>query len=72
MNDAVEDHVATVTINNPPMNALTGAVMAELESVIDRIAKDPEIKTVVITGGHVEGADIREIAAISSGKTGAR
>jgi enoyl-CoA hydratase len=74
VNDVVEDNVATVTINNPPMNALTGAVMAELESVVDRIAKDPEIKTVVITGTgnmFVAGADIREIAGISSGKAGA-
>ncbi|HXC61075.1 MAG TPA: enoyl-CoA hydratase-related protein [Nitrospiria bacterium] len=74
VNDVVEEHVATLTINNPPMNALTRVVMAELESAIDRVAKDPQIKTVVITGTgnmFVAGADIREIAAISSGKMGA-
>jgi enoyl-CoA hydratase len=74
VNDVVEDHVATVTINNPPMNALTVAVMAEMESVIDKIAKDPGVKTVVITGAgnmFVAGADIKEIAGISSGKAGA-
>jgi len=73
VNDVIEDHIATVTINNPPMNALTGAVMAELESVVEKIAKDPQIKTAVITGAgnmFVAGADIKEIAAIPSGKIG--
>ena len=73
VNDVVEDHVATVTIANPPANALSNAVMAELEAVIDKIAKDPQVKAVVITGAgnmFVAGADIKEISTISSGKIG--
>ncbi len=74
VNEVVEDHVATVTINNPPANALSSAVLAEFEAVVDRIAKDPQVKAVVITGSgnmFIAGADIKEISAISSGKIGA-
>ena len=74
VNDVVEEHVATVTINNPPANALSTAVLSELETVMDRIAKDPQVKAVVITGAgniFVAGADIKEISTISSGKAGA-
>ena len=74
INEVVEDHVATVTINNPPANALSGAVLAELEAAMDKAALDPQVKAVVITGAgrmFVAGADIEEIAAISSEKAGA-
>jgi enoyl-CoA hydratase/carnithine racemase len=71
--ETVEDHVATLTINNPPANALSSAVMTELEAAVDRIAKDAQIKAVVITGaGNIfsAGAEIKEFSAISSGKMG--
>lgn len=73
VNEVVEEHVATVTIANPPANVLSSAVLAELETVVDRIAKDPQVKAVVITGAgnmFVAGADIKEISAIFSGKMG--
>ena len=73
VNETIEDHVATVTINNPPANALSSAVMGELDTVIDKIASDFQIKVVVITGAgnmFIAGADIKEIATIPSGKVG--
>ncbi len=69
----VEEGVATVTINNPPANALTIAVMTELETTIENLFKDPAIKVGVITGAgqlFVAGADVKEIAGIDSAAKG--
>jgi enoyl-CoA hydratase len=69
----IEDGVATVTINNPPANTLTMAVMTELEAAIDVLVADASVKTAVITGAgnmFVAGADIREVAALDSAAKG--
>lgn len=68
-----EDRVATVTLNHPPANVLTTPVVAELEQAFDRISQDGGIKAVVFTGSgsvFISGADIKEIASISSAKQG--
>ncbi|MFY9269557.1 MAG: enoyl-CoA hydratase [Candidatus Manganitrophaceae bacterium] len=73
VNDTVEDHVATVTLSNPPANVLTMPLVLELEKVVDELAGNQEVKAVVITGSgtlFVAGADIKEIASISSSKQG--
>lgn len=65
----VEDRVAVVTIDHPPVNALNSATMGELDAVIDQLAADASVKAVVITGNgmaFVAGADINEIAQIGS------
>lgn len=64
----VKDRVATVTINNPPVNALSTQVMKELDEVLGKL---DDAKTVVITGaGNLfsAGVDIKELAKISSGE----
>ncbi len=69
----VDGHVATIIINNPPKNLLTSVVMAELEEVIDALGNDPAIKAMVLTGNgalFVAGADVKEIAALSSAREG--
>ena len=42
-----EGAVVTVTIDNPPVNALSGAVMCELRSTLERLADDRTTKVVV-------------------------
>ena len=64
----LRDAVATITINRPEkLNALNAAVIAELGDVTARVAKDAEIRGVILTGAgakaFVAGADIGEIAA---------
>src|SRR5512136_1272644 len=62
--------IATVTVNRPAaLNALTLATLAELEGVVEEIARNPEIRAVILTGAgtkaFVAGADIavmREMA----------
>jgi enoyl-CoA hydratase len=60
--------VAVVTIDNPPMNALSAALLEELEAEIDRLDADPGVRAIVLRGGgeraFVAGADIKEFPAL--------
>jgi enoyl-CoA hydratase len=62
--------IALVTINRPDkLNALSGAVIAELRDAFERIREDPAIGAAILTGAgekaFVAGADIKELAALS-------
>jgi enoyl-CoA hydratase len=58
------DTVALVTIDNPPMNALSAALLEELEAEVDALDADEAVRAVVLTGAgeraFVAGADIKE------------
>jgi enoyl-CoA hydratase len=59
----IEEGIAVVTINNPPMNALTTAVREQLLAVVQELReKQDEVKVVILTGtgkAFVAGADIK-------------
>jgi len=63
-----EGAVALVTIENPPMNQLSSALVEELESELDRLDRDPETRAIVLLGAgeraFVAGADIKEFPAL--------
>lgn len=60
----VADGVAVVRVDNPPVNALNGAVLERLSKVVTRLEDDDDIRSVVVTGtgskAFVAGADISE------------
>ncbi len=62
----IDDRIALVTVNRPPVNALNRQLEDELEDVFDELAGLQEIGAVVITGGgekaFIAGADIKMIA----------
>ena len=63
--------VAVVTINNPPVNALSPGVPEGLLEAILRIDADETIQSAVIIGGgstFIAGADIKEFRKLTSGK----
>jgi enoyl-CoA hydratase len=59
-----QDGVATVIIDNPPMNVLSSHVAQALGNVFLQIKKDPEVVAVIVTGNgeraFMAGADIKE------------
>src|SRR5450432_3854306 len=63
--------VGILTINNPPVNALSPGVPQGIADGIAKIADDPEIKAGVLIGGgrtFIAGADIKEFGKITSGQ----
>jgi enoyl-CoA hydratase len=66
--------VAVVTLDRPKvLNALNAATFAELDSALDELKADREVRVVLLTGAgeraFAAGADIRELAAEQDGKT---
>ena len=63
-----EGAVALVTIDNPPMNALSAALLEELEAELDRLDGDDATRAIVLLGAgdraFVAGADIKEFPAL--------
>lgn len=69
----VEDCVATITINHPPANVLTPQGLRELDSTVDELTKNDQVKVIIITGAgrfFIAGADIRVLAEIGSAQQG--
>lgn len=64
-----DQNILTIRFNRPEIRSpLTIAVLEELHSIVDGLADNGEIKTVVFTGtGDVfaSGADLREIAKVN-------
>ncbi len=59
-------HIATVTIDNPPVNALPVAQWFELADALRAAGRDPDVRVVILqaTGrGFQAGVDIKELAA---------
>jgi enoyl-CoA hydratase len=60
--------VAVVTIDHPPVNALSAALLEELESELERLDADDGVRAIVIRGAgeraFVAGADISEFPSL--------
>ena len=64
-----KDNIAVITMNRPEaLNALSKAVFADLEAVLDDVENDDDVYVVVITGAgraFIAGADIGEMAPMN-------
>jgi 3-hydroxyacyl-CoA dehydrogenase len=68
-----DGEVAVITINNPPVNALSPGVPEGISEGIDRIEKDDGVRAAVVIGGgrtFVAGADIKEFIKMTQSKGG--
>ena len=66
-----ENDIAVITINNPPVNALSPGVPEGISDALDQIAQDAAVKAIVLIGGgrtFIAGADIKEFGKMTSGK----
>jgi len=64
-------NVGVITINNPPVNALSPGVPEGISEAIDELQKDGELKAAVLIGGgntFIAGADIKELGKMAWGK----
>jgi 3-hydroxyacyl-CoA dehydrogenase len=67
-----DNEIAIITVNNPPVNALSPGVPEGISECIDSVCKDDSVKAAIIIGSgstFVAGADIKEFGKITSGKT---
>ena len=67
-----DNGIALITINNPPVNALSPGVPEGISEALDKIAQDDSVKATVLIGGgrtFVAGADIKEFGKMTSGKS---
>lgn len=68
---AKDNGIAIITINNPPVNALSPGVPEGISAALDEIERDAGITAAVLIGGgrtFVAGADIKEFGKITLGK----
>jgi enoyl-CoA hydratase len=69
----VEDRVATLVIDHPPVNAFNNQTLTELDAAVDALLADANVKVIVITGAgqmaFVAGADIGDIGEIVKNKS---
>ena len=66
-----DEGVAVITINNPPVNALSPGVPEGISEALDEIARDPNSIAVVLIGAgrtFVAGADIKEFGKMTAAK----
>ncbi|PYT81882.1 MAG: 3-hydroxyacyl-CoA dehydrogenase [Acidobacteria bacterium] len=64
-------NVGVITINNPPVNALSPGVPEGISDAIDQLQKDDGLKAAVLIGGgstFIAGADIKELEKMAAGK----
>ncbi|MBI3316340.1 MAG: enoyl-CoA hydratase/isomerase family protein [Candidatus Omnitrophica bacterium] len=66
----VEEAIATIKLNRPPVNALSRDFLREIDQAFDAIGQDPKIKAVVIASAiqnvFIAGVDLKEMAAITN------
>jgi len=65
-----DNDVAVITIDNPPVNALSPGVPEGISTAIDAVNSDPAVKAAVVIGAgrtFVAGADIKEFGKMTSG-----
>lgn len=67
----IRDGVGVITINNPPVNALSPGVPEGIRAAVESFGKDESIKAIILIGGgrtFIAGADIKEFGKITSGQ----
>jgi 3-hydroxyacyl-CoA dehydrogenase len=63
--------VGILTVNNPPVNALSPGVPEGIAAGVEQFEKDDAVKAIVLIGGgrtFIAGADIREFGKMTSGE----
>jgi 3-hydroxyacyl-CoA dehydrogenase len=65
------DNIAVITIDNPPVNALSPGVPEGISAAIDQVNREGDVIAAVVIGSgrtFVAGADIKEFTKMTAGK----
>ena len=65
----VENHIAYLTIQSPPANALSSQIIKDLNELLDQIEENPTVKAIVLHGEgrfFSAGADIKEFTSLQA------
>ena len=68
---SIQGKTAVITVNNPPVNALSPGVPEGIADAIAGAVSDDAVNAIVLIGGgrtFIAGADIKEFAKITSGQ----
>ena len=70
-----QDHTAIIRIQNPPVNVLTGEVLAAIQTHLQTVRQDPDVAVVVFTAAgeraFMAGAGSKGFPAPCGGPGGA-
>ncbi|MBL8241133.1 MAG: enoyl-CoA hydratase/isomerase family protein [Bryobacterales bacterium] len=61
-----------ITVNNPPVNALSPGVPEGIQAALEAHIADPEVKAILLIGGgrtFIAGADIKEFGKVVAGQS---
>lgn len=70
LNLEISNHIAVLTINSPPANALSSKLLKDLSEKLDEIESDNTVKAIIIKGEgkfFSAGADIKEFTSFQKG-----
>ncbi len=73
VNVAIENRIATVTLDNQPSNTLSAAVIEELDRALGELHSNEAARVIVLTGAgkfFCPGADIKELARLERAQEG--
>jgi 3-hydroxyacyl-CoA dehydrogenase len=68
---SIHGETAVITVNNPPVNALSPGVPEGISEAVERAVGDDAVNAIVLIGGgrtFIAGADIKEFGKITSGE----
>ncbi|AOH56003.1 enoyl-CoA hydratase [Peribacillus muralis] len=68
---SIEDHVAFITIDHAPANALSSAIIGEIGDAFDQIGQNEDVRAVLLHGEgrfFSAGADIKEFTEVKNGE----
>jgi enoyl-CoA hydratase/carnithine racemase len=64
----VDQGIATVTLNNAPLNVVTLEMTRQLSALLDRLAADPQVRVLILTGAgdraFCAGSDLSEFPSM--------
>ena len=68
---SIDRDIAIITINNPPVNAISPGVPEGILAAVEKLQGDPQVTAAVVIGAgrtFIAGADINEFNKITSGQ----